>query len=370
MTDTQPQMASARRFYLPQLDALRFLAFGMVLLSHARMYFHLTLHVPHSPAIVDRLLDALLRCGVYGVDLFFALSGYLITSLLLMEKQRTGEVDVQSFYIRRMLRIWPLYYVSLFLLQPLSRHFFLHGDHVSHHQLIAFTLMVGNWYQAFGVPIYAWIASFWSLNIEEQFYMVWPHVARLSKRGVAFCAAGLFVFSCVLQMVHFLALHQLPSYYSSFQRLHSIALGCLLGVLLHQRREFCGGLYRCAPIASGAFLFWLLGLFGNAFTGRAIVSFPLAAVASVLVLYGLIGVRWRPGRVGAVFVYLGKISFGLYVFHMAFVELFIEAQLSPARKTVAALLCTIAAAMLSYHGMERPFLKMKERFAVVRSREV
>ena len=88
---------SAGRFYRPELDVLRFIAFGMVFLSHAVGQY--------------RLADV----GILGVPVFFMLSAFLITELLLQEKQKTGTVHVSSFYIRRILRIWPLYFAALAL---------------------------------------------------------------------------------------------------------------------------------------------------------------------------------------------------------------------------------------------------------------
>src|SRR5579863_4606045 len=93
------QAAAGQRFYLPELDVLRFFAFLAVFLFHAPPLGHRG----HS------FVDDLATIGIFGVDLFFALSAYLITRLLLREREATGRIDIKSFYIRRLLRIWPLY---------------------------------------------------------------------------------------------------------------------------------------------------------------------------------------------------------------------------------------------------------------------
>jgi len=98
--DAQPE--SARRFYLPELDVLRFFAFFGVFFCHIP---------PYAP--LQGPLVPLYTSGAFGVDLFFTLSGYLLTSLLLRERDQTGDIDPKAFYVRRTLRIWPLYYFSI-----------------------------------------------------------------------------------------------------------------------------------------------------------------------------------------------------------------------------------------------------------------
>jgi peptidoglycan/LPS O-acetylase OafA/YrhL len=92
------------RFYLPELDAIRFFAFAAVFIHHLRD------QGLYDPAPYPRLLTEIAHFGSFGVDLFFALSAYLITELLMREKDFTGRIDIGSFYIRRGLRIWPLYF--------------------------------------------------------------------------------------------------------------------------------------------------------------------------------------------------------------------------------------------------------------------
>ena len=102
------------RFYLPELDVLRFFAFFAVFLCHV---------APDGPAFYDShgALGRLGASGAFGVDLFFTLSGYLLTSLLLREREQSGDVNLRAFYARRTLRIWPLYYFSLALAFLLTR---------------------------------------------------------------------------------------------------------------------------------------------------------------------------------------------------------------------------------------------------------
>ena len=109
------------RFYQPKLDAVRFFAFLAVFLFH---FSHpVDFYVEHGvPRFVAQAANDLMGAGVLGVDLFFVLSAYLITELLLREKRKTGTLDVPSFYLRRTLRIWPLYffYIGLAIIPALN----------------------------------------------------------------------------------------------------------------------------------------------------------------------------------------------------------------------------------------------------------
>src|SRR5580704_3548587 len=110
-------MPREKSFYLPELDGLRFFAFLAVFIYHS---------VAPLPALSPEtghffaLGHAILRSGCYGVDLFFTLSAYLITELLMRERARTGRINVAAFYIRRMFRIWPLYFAFLGFLASVS----------------------------------------------------------------------------------------------------------------------------------------------------------------------------------------------------------------------------------------------------------
>src|SRR5512142_640167 len=108
-----PALYKKAAFYRPELDALRFFAFLAVFVTHTvpdHMDFYAAHHISHGAAVV---LASVGGSGVFGVSLFFMLSSYLITSLLLKEQQGRGTVDLKAFYLRRILRIWPLYFFAL-----------------------------------------------------------------------------------------------------------------------------------------------------------------------------------------------------------------------------------------------------------------
>ncbi|HYQ28343.1 MAG TPA: acyltransferase, partial [Polyangiaceae bacterium] len=237
---------------LPGLDGLRCLAILPVLWHHA----------------TPRLLSGVLGKGAVGVDLFFALSGFLITTLLLRERRATGGVRLGAFYARRSLRIFPLYYLVLgfYALRALqtqatsevARHF-LHG-------LPLHATYTSNWFLDYAVPHPVMFAFSWSLCVEEQFYWVWPGlVARLKSRALL---AGLMSAAIVVDTLaeHAAFASFLPPGSLGLRILTSFAtpIGCgsLLALLLDTPRGFALartllGWRVSAPLLLGLAVFWL-----------------------------------------------------------------------------------------------------------------
>jgi len=183
--------AAQRRFYRPELDCLRFFAFFAVFIFHTlpqQSDYYSARNIPFAT-----LIASLARAGSFGVDLFFLLSAYLITELLLREKESFGRVHLKSFYVRRILRIWPLYFLAIFIGVLLT---FVDSDqHFPVKYVVAFMLLSGNWLQSLiGAPGSV-MNSLWSVSFEEQFYLVWPTVVSKvrSVKSLLLISFGLFV---------------------------------------------------------------------------------------------------------------------------------------------------------------------------------
>ena len=194
---TTAKAQSVRRFYQPELDGLRFYAFLGVFVGHTLPFddlFYQRLHLP-----LPWIWGAAVRAGGAGVDLFFALSAYLITSLLLRERRETGNLSLRLFYIRRTLRIWPLYFLVVVLGivfadtggEHETRWFYY--QRLPWYYVLGYVLFVGNWiYAIFGVA-QSICAPLWTVSIEEQFYLLWPALMkRLHHRGMIIAAALTF----------------------------------------------------------------------------------------------------------------------------------------------------------------------------------
>ena len=148
---------NASSFYRPELDVLRFFAFLAVFENHSTPGPASYVAQHHNPAWVGQLLQGISYAGGRGVDLFFALSAYLITELLLREKDQCGSLDVKSFYIRRILRIWPLFYLAIILAEAAS---LLKPDHpFGFGYFVAFALLAGNWSASVSPQQAAWLVA-------------------------------------------------------------------------------------------------------------------------------------------------------------------------------------------------------------------
>jgi peptidoglycan/LPS O-acetylase OafA/YrhL len=182
----QATIKRGQSFYRPELDVLRFFAFLAVFLFHFNhpIDFYVKHGIPRAIAVP---VTSVIEAGVFGVDLFFVLSAYLITELLFREKDLTGRLDVKGFYMRRILRIWPLYffYIGLALIPAFNPgHVFTFG------YAVAFLLLAGNWSViAWGWPIHSIIGPLWTVSIEEQFYLLWPPIVRRLSRHHLVAAA-------------------------------------------------------------------------------------------------------------------------------------------------------------------------------------
>jgi len=302
--------------------------------------------------------------------------------LLIREKELRGSLDVKSFYVRRVLRIWPLYFAFLGFSVLLGH--IVPKLHLALPYVAGFLLLSGNW-------VYVWLGytqsialPLWSVSIEEQFYLLWPQVVRrASAKRLAAVAAGLLVMASGVRFV-LLARHTTMQMlgYGTFTRLDGIAVGILISLVLRGRvpslsmgvRFFfvflgLGGLMGASELllatAPGAAPTLLGGMLG----------FPLVGVACTLLFLSALGLPVERMRAVGWFrlVYLGKISYGLYVYHLLALVL-MRSALSPlgvALYPVYALLgfaLTVALSIVSYHFLELPFLKLKERFTYVLSR--
>jgi peptidoglycan/LPS O-acetylase OafA/YrhL len=394
----------AARFYHPELDVLRFFAFFMVFLHHALPHdpaFYAKMGVAPSPMLAS-VLAAIGATGAFGVNLFFLLSSYLITELLIRERARFGHVDLKSFYVRRILRIWPLYFAFLGLAWIMQ--WCVPGQHIGWRAGLAFSLLSGNWWLVFvGFPSSV-IFPLWSVSIEEQFYIFWPATMRkLSERGLL-TAAALMIVVANLTRWYLASRHTWESkiWGNTFVQLDSIALGIVLAVLLAGAAPRIAPLPRIALFTGGLACLVLAGSYfqikGDPLTvSRVMLGYPVMAIGAVALF--LASLRDQPDGAGNVsngppavgecgvetsarswhisepFVYLGRISYGLYVFHVLGLMISDYTVLHQGsslgrflfRDTVG-FAFTVALSAISYRWLETPFLTLKQRFTHVLSR--
>jgi peptidoglycan/LPS O-acetylase OafA/YrhL len=371
-----PRSATSR-FYHPELDALRFFAFLMVFLHHAFPHqpeFWTKLGVP---SVLATILAETGATDAFGVSLFFVLSAYLITELLLREKELVGSLDVKSFYIRRILRIWPLYF--FFLALAVALQWVVPGQHMGWRAGVAFSALAGNWYIVFiGFPSSV-IFPLWSVSIEEQFYLTWPLVVRrASQTAIMAIAAGLVGVATAARF-YLGAHHRFESeiWCNTLVQLDPIAAGILIAVLLRGAAPQFSRLARLAMILAGVASLATAALYFGIkrdplTTARIVLGYPMVAIGGVLLLLAVLREGAKPAKA---LVYLGRISYGLYVFHV--LGLTISDHVVPNQtanlaryglRVFVALAITVSMAAISYRWLETPFLKLKQRFTYVLSR--
>jgi len=376
---------ASRRYYRPELDALRFFAFLCV------FFFHRMDYVPTDP-VRNSWMYRIGNIGPFGVPVFFLLSAFLITELLLRERQRVGSIHVKAFYIRRILRIWPLYFAAFFGLALLN-HFLPGvgtGDPIA---WLAFTCFAGNWY----ILHHGWIAGpvdpLWSISVEEQFYIAIPIIAAFAGRRAVLFASYLLLAVAYFTVLWY-ALHPMAGdngeWTNSFLQFQFFSAGTLLALLLRGRLITLAMPIRLAGFVL-AFSCWFTALLRfnvkswepHPTPMGAIFGWLLVLAGTVLFFICTLGI---PGRfIPPWLAYLGRISYGLYVVHsLVFFLVFQKAppylhRLFPGTRTpsfatdtlatLAVFLLSIALAHLSFRHFERPFLRLKERFTFVPARE-
>lgn len=362
------------RFYHPELDCLRFFAFLEVFVLHTLPRdeaYYVARHIPFSWLFVS-----LVRMGRFGVDLFFLLSAYLITELLLREKEQFGAVHLRSFYMRRILRIWPLYFLAILigvLLQLVDQNQIFPLKYV-----IAFLLLSGNWLISFAGFPQSVMNPLWSVSFEEQFYLFWPIIVSAARRTRTFFIAGgvLFLVGECGRMFVFKYGYRDEAYAmvtNTLVQLDSLTLGTLTAVLSRKVR-FKATPWMRLGFFVGGLAFWIpAGYYVSLSRNSMLFGWPAVAVGAWLIFLSVyeIGVAPRWLR------YLGKISYGLYVFHILglYIMTKVLSRFPPPRHGFTIYWCcglalTVAMSVLSYQFFEAPFLRLKERFAFVESRPV
>ena len=366
----------APRYYRPELDVLRFFAFFLVFLSHVVPGDEVFFQRAHIPPKAAGFIVTAAASGAFGVDLFFVLSSFLITTLLLREQATYGSIAVAPFYIRRILRIWPLYFAFLLLAPPIMR-VVLPEEHLPVKYLLAFALLYGNWaYVFWGYPA-SITAPLWSISIEEQFYLCWPIIMRRWIRHLTLVAVVLLAVSFATRgwLVMRGAVHP-QIWCNTLARLDPIAAGALLAIRVEHKAIALSAWGRAAFLLSGCALLLTVTHYGNFVGDKVLWTFPAVTLACTALMIGTLGARQPTGRAWTFrgLAYLGRISYGLYIFHWMFAEIFRvqsrQSALARVASATAALLATALMASASYQFFERPLLRLKEKFARIRSRPV
>jgi len=339
--------------YLPQLDGFRGLAVILVLSGHVLEFSTLSL-------VWRRLGEASASLGVF---LFFVLSGFLITNLLYVERRDTGKISLRNFYIRRVLRLGPA------LLLFLSVIVFLRArgaiTDIPRYEILSSLFYTRNFFGHSNS-----LAHLWSLSLEEQFYLCWPLVFSLVPLKRDFVVSVWVTASIAIWRG--LAIHfdlfdygQGIYYVRPYFRFDSILIGACLAMALVARPEFLLrariiGLRLPATLLWSALLWWTF--FGESISRPLYLSIQMVLIACLLGQLVLAERGWsltlfrQPSM-----CYVGKISYSLYLWQQIFLVTKIP-NWGVLRLFPMNVLISFALAVVSYHLIEKPALRLKQRF--------
>lgn len=368
--------------YLQNLDALRFLAFFAVFIHH----IFSSIGFKSSDPIVTKCIERFFMNGQLGVSFFFVLSGFLITYLLLKEKNNYGKINISHFYMRRILRIWPLYFLILFIGFVLVPIFTGYRGSV-HTQKDLYVFFLGN-FDLVKNGVGNFITSIlWSVSVEEQFYLIWPLLLSVVplKHLAKFLILLIILSVCYRIFGNGGKSFDLRIAYHTFSCLYNLAVGGLLAYLLN----------------TGTLLTRVEKL--NKFTiiNIYIIGWTLLFMRSDILKWGATKSTYLPSilpvfyalffafiiaeqvysknsffKLGKIMLLskLGKISYGLYCYHM--LALFIVFQILTELKfntsnqsvtlftlsSIASFSLTVLLSHLSFHFFEKKFLAYKAKF--------
>ncbi len=399
-------MKDSARVFFPGLNGLRFFAAFAVIFTHVELMKKLLHHASHWIIVDERvrflpvqevltknlswLSPIIANAGPLGVVCFFVLSGFLITYLLLREKEVHGVIDIRKFYLRRIYRIWPLYYLVVilgFFILPQFDWFrvpvqqrFLEPVFWEHFAL-AFFMLPNLAFSLFIAPPN--IGQIWSIGVEEQFYLIWPWFLQNSKKLLrTICLfIGLFM---VVKLAALLLdnytdnrLFEVLRKFFAMSRLESMALGAFGAYLVFSNRQRAlRALYHPVTQVISYLLIPALIYF------TPVILWNVIHLAySVIFLIVILNVACNPKSIlkleNPIFDFLGRISYGLYMYHImciVFVIHMYDEWLGFGRDLSAwenllvystSVALTIAVSTLSYYFFEKPFMRRKTKLAMI-----
>jgi len=361
--------------YYPELDGLRFFAFLAVFIHHSLL-------ASNTPFWVS-----LNQHGWMGVDLFFCLSAFLFTKLLFVEYQAKGDINVKNFYIRRALRIWPLYFVFVVavlvlnfgwsgILTQRTLGLFTFTDDILTAYLFTYNGIVG-------------LAHLWTISYEEQFYAIIPWFLRKMFKvsytvKVWVLISIFFTFTLIRAIMIYYRVPHPAVWVLPVTHFEGILGGLVVGLGLVD--EYLKKIPGWLIMTAGLGTLILVTKLPNVFTigWNLMLTYPLVGLGMTLILFSVVKEgSWSIKNLlqTRLLTYLGKISYGLYVYHLLAInyaaQFTLDLGISSDRLIVypkivfgMGLCITILVSAASYQLLEKPFLRLKAKFTSIESRPI
>jgi len=345
--------------YFPGLNGIRAIAALLVVFSHISLGLG---------SLGFRGYHGIDMAG-YGVTMFFVLSGYLITYLLLTEYDKNGQISYRKFYMRRILRIWPIYYLSIFIALACMCFFAERADGWG---LFFYMFMMANVPFIFGGTL-GFVAQLWSVGVEEQFYLFWPWLFK-QRAHLLKIMLGVIIIYMVLRLI--LRITENGPFYTllGITRFHCMAIGGIGALMVFESRDILKLIYHPA-VQIICWTIMILSIY-QPFHTFSIIDGELYAL---IFLVMIINVSTNPRSIikleNKLLNWLGKISYGIYVYHMFAIALVFyvlsgrtdNSYLTMALVYAGVLSCTFLIAHVSYTYFERFFLNLKHKFSIIKS---
>lgn len=372
------------KIFFEGLNALRFFAALAVIITHIELS-------KNSYGIENCWASSkiVFNLGGLGVYFFFVLSGFLITFLLMIEKEKTGTIAIKKFYMRRILRIWPLYFLLVllgFFILPMFESLHIPFLEPSFHKnfyfnLFFFLIMLPN--LAFSLyPAVPHIGHLWSIGVEEQFYLAWPVIIKKSGKILE----TLITLVGLLVIVKLAVLYLCQSYPNSdslrsikkliaMSKFECMAIGGIGAYLYHNKKNVISFVNK--PIVS---------LIALAITTLIVLYIPqklqdgqhlIISVLFLIIILNVVStqIKWLTIKL---FDFLGKISYGIYMYHFMVLPIVIISLtkfIQPTENIVLfnlllyslSIMVTITIAWLSYNFFELKFIQLKNKFTIIHS---
>ena len=364
---------TSKSFRFQNLDSIRTIAFLSTFMAHA--FYAETPEVLNSAAFKGAI--AFREIFSFGVPIFFVLSGFLITYLMLRELQIVGKFSVKDFYVRRVLRIWPVYYLVIligFVVFPYVRAAFLGGSGNETANWEFYVAFLSNFDQinVGSLPIGVGLGPTWSVSVEEQYYLFWPLLFLIFKGKKFIYAIGIVILSALI----FTDWFHLSSKHTIFCFVY-LGSGALFAYIAFYWEEF---IKRITKVHGSIFLLSVAALIFLIYVstirdyGIGLI-FLIALIIGYIIVYQCYAERMQLQKI-PILERMGKYTYGLYLYHVIcnfIIHTLLRTVLNMDESVIMVLIIAPILSLLlstvisyfSYRYFEKFFLNLKKRFSPV-----
>lgn len=368
---------SRRIIYFPGLNGLRFLSALAVIITHVELM--------QDKLGFENLWDNLLihNLGVIGVSFFFVLSGFLITFLMIEEKKSFNSFSVKSFYLRRIFRIWPLYFLILilgFFILPNITYIPFFSENLEFNfspNLIIYLFILPN--IALSIfPAVPLIGQSWSIGVEEQFYLIWPIIFKFFKNFNLILLMKLLSLFVFMKFVVLLFSLQIDSYWLlvvkknlAMLKFENMIIGAMGAVILIRKDKYIRYVFN-----NIALFISIAGVFFSLYIIPDYLRDGLHILHALFFIIVILNVSSNPKSFlkleNRFFNFLGRISYGIYMYHLIIIYFTIKMLMiyeiySKLLLYTISILITCIVSYISYIIFEKRFLNLKKKFAILKS---